>query len=85
MKEPVKIENTPHYQELLNKLVSVLYDTLPVEEQPDIDFSRSGDIVMEYGPSAVKVNITTKTYGKESYIIYLNANNNAEFIRTFQM
>lgn len=82
MKPKTKIKDLQHYQELLNKFKSTLEDKIPYAENCLVQFNRDPTVLMQYGPSAVVCTLETESSGRDNYIIYVDNNNEVNFIRS---
>lgn len=86
MKQSVKITDEKEYNKLLELFKNALYEKIPYHENCLIQFTRPSDprLLMQYsvecGPSFVVCELQTESSGKDSYLIYLNGNNEAQFI-----
>lgn len=81
MKEKIKIEDSEEYNQLLSKYKEALSNKIPYSQNCLIQYHQDALLQMQYGPSCVVCSIETESSGLDKYLIYLNRNNEAEFIR----
>lgn len=80
----MQIKDTEHYSELMEKFREKLLEKIPDHEDATVNFTRTPEIVMQYGPSAVVVVLQTNSSGVDKYIVYVGHSQKAQFIRIIE-
>lgn len=81
MKQPVKIKDSDHYNNLLNDFKTAFQDRIPFEENCIVTFKQDPSVSFSYGPAAVIAVVETESSGRDEYVIFIGNDGCADFVR----
>lgn len=81
MKSKVKITSSEQYNELLDSFKKALLSKLPYNENASLVFKQDPTMNVMFGNAAVVAELETNSSRCDKYLITLNQNNEAEFVR----